>query len=745
MAAFTPQGAAADIQVLPLAVSLTSSSTPSQCQSPVLGDPEAPVITGVQHAIHPANSLIFDFGVDLNSPARLWVEYWPADGAGGVVRTALTDQSDTHHDLQVMRLYFDTEYCYQVYATTGSSPETESTGGALVSESVPGWFTTGSVPPTLADAQFVRTFGGQSYDLTLMEYNATGFTGALAIDRDGVIVWYYEHPTRVGAIAQKGNYNLLFNVFDGVFMEEIRPDGTSVAKISDALSDGTICSPEGRWHHEMQIQPGNKVYTLGSEIRTVDFPASPGARTLRQIVYWDMEGQPQVMTVTSSAGLRNQTGDTIVIWDQDAATTSQAFSLFDVLNPLTDRTDASDSTASFKWEGCDGAITSEDWTHSNALWVAEDGNVLMSIRHLNQIIAIKPDFTGLAWRLGGPGGDFTFPDPSDQFYHQHSTKMLPGGNVLLFDNGNGRPAAEGGSYSRALELELDLTNMTAKKVWEYRHSPDLFAGCCSNVTRLENGNTVLVFGAQNAVNVCCRKFTVVESDANGNAVSVIENAHPGKGIQYRVYPIGSINGEAAVIPSLKIVDRPSGLATTTVDFASTIVMKVVAEGAVDVSGLQFQMGFDPSVVRVASAGVVPSPDIQGYSFGYDVNNEAGFVAIATASSTRFGRVNVEVADIEFQAVGLSGRCTDLTFPQHEGSDNSVPTRTIDVRAFGGSICLTNAAEIPALSSHALVLMVVLMALGADWHIRRRPARARSGQREALDISQSFIAEHNRAT
>ena len=73
------------------------------------------------------------------------------------------------------------------------------------------------------------------------------------------------------------------------------------------------------------------------------------------------------MTVTSSAGLRNQTGDTIVIWDQDAATTSQAFSLFDVLNPLTDRTDASDSTASFKWEGCDGAITSEDWTHSNAL------------------------------------------------------------------------------------------------------------------------------------------------------------------------------------------------------------------------------------------------------------------------------------------------------------------------------------------------------------------------------------------
>jgi hypothetical protein len=37
------------------------------------------------------------------------------------------------------------------------------------------------------------------------------------------------------------------------------------------------------------------------------------------------------------------------------------------------------------------------------------------------------------------------------------------------DNGDGRPAAEGGQYSRALELALDWNSMTASKVWEYRH------------------------------------------------------------------------------------------------------------------------------------------------------------------------------------------------------------------------------------------------------------------------------------
>jgi len=34
-------------------------------------------------------------------------------------------------------------------------------------------------------------------------------------------------------------------------------------------------------------------------------------------------------------------------------------------------------------------------------------------------------------------------DPSDKFYHQHFARILADGHLLLFDNGNGRPASEG--------------------------------------------------------------------------------------------------------------------------------------------------------------------------------------------------------------------------------------------------------------------------------------------------------------
>ncbi|HEU0021823.1 MAG TPA: aryl-sulfate sulfotransferase, partial [Dehalococcoidia bacterium] len=219
-------------------------------------------------------------------------------------------------------------------------------------------------------------------------------------------------------------------------------------------------------------------------------------------------------------------------------------SLFDLLDPAIDRTDASNITGGFVWQGCDGQAPGIDWTHSNSIWVAEDGSYIVSVRHLNQVIAIAPDLQSVLWRLGGPGSDFSFPDPNDQFYFQHSAKLLPNGNLLLFDNGNARPEDEGGQYSRALELELDFDNLVARKAWEYRYTPDLYAGCCSDVQRLENGNSVLVFGSDPAHESCCRVFTLVEAGAQGETVSAIEISSPGKGIQYRAYPLDTINGES---------------------------------------------------------------------------------------------------------------------------------------------------------------------------------------------------------
>jgi hypothetical protein len=378
-----------------------------------------------------------------------------------------------------------------------------------ITDMVAGSFHTGRLPEGL-QGSLHQLVGRQTYDLALLAYADPAYMGMAAIDQDAEIVWYYEQEEGVFAIAQKDNHSLVFNNIPGGRMREIQPDGTVIHEVVDEM-DGTICAPFGRWHHEMKIIPGNRVLTLGSEIREIDDPLTNGAVLI--------------------------TGDTIEIWDIDAGTVTRIFSEFDVLDPIADQI-LINPEQRFFWRGCDGSVPSEDWTHSNSLWVMDDGNILISMRQLNQLIAIDPDSGQLVWRLGGPGSDFAFPDASDEFHFQHSAKQLPNGNILLFDNGNLRPEEDGGEYSRALELELDMVNMTASKVWEYRYTPDLFAVCCSNVTRLDNGNTVVMFGFG--------EFHLVEVDSNDNIVSDVLMDSPGKITQYRADPLDTINGESKV-------------------------------------------------------------------------------------------------------------------------------------------------------------------------------------------------------
>jgi hypothetical protein len=351
-----------------------------------------------------------------------------------------------------------------------------------------------------------------------MDYNDSDFNGIVAIDGSNQIVWYYQHDKQVFSISQGDNYNLVFNeisLVNGFTMTELAPDGRKIKTIDDILDKGSISQPHGRWHHEILVQPDNKIWTLGEEIRSVNIN---GKYTL-------------------------QTGSTIEEWDVTKGTMTRLVSLFDLLDPAKDRRTDSDTKTGFFWQGSQGqyAGITEDWTHANSLSILPDGNILMSIRHLDQVIAIKPDFSGIAWRLGGPSSDFSFPNPADQFFHQHYAHMLPNGNILLFDNGNLRPADQGGQYSRALELKLDFNEKQATKVWEYRNNPDLYASAVGSVNRLSNGNTVVDFGFDdvNASPV----FTLVEANPAGSAVAVTTISSKGKNTQYRAIPIDSLNGE----------------------------------------------------------------------------------------------------------------------------------------------------------------------------------------------------------
>jgi len=135
----------------------------------------------------------------------------------------------------------------------------------------------------------------------------------------------------------------------------------------------------------------------------------------------------------------------------------------------------------------DLTAASIDFTHMNALDVDLDGQIVISSRNLSEITKINKTTGAIIWRFGGKNNEFTLMNDPHGFSYQHSIRVLPNGNYILFDNGNQKSP----HYSRAVEYQLDTDEMIATKVWEYRHTPDCVAGYLGNVQRLSNGNTLI--------------------------------------------------------------------------------------------------------------------------------------------------------------------------------------------------------------------------------------------------------------
>lgn len=130
-----------------------------------------------------------------------------------------------------------------------------------------------------------------------------------------------------------------------------------------------------------------------------------------------------------------------------------------------------------------------DYVHMNAIAVDYDDHLLLSSRHLSEITKINRQTGEIIWRLGGENNQFQFINDEFGISYQHDIRPVPGkpNQYTLFDNGNHRTPL----FSRAIEFQIDTLNWTATKVWEYRHSPDRYAGAWGNVQRLPNGNTLI--------------------------------------------------------------------------------------------------------------------------------------------------------------------------------------------------------------------------------------------------------------
>lgn len=163
-----------------------------------------------------------------------------------------------------------------------------------------------------------------------------------------------------------------------------------------------------------------------------------------------------------------------------------------------------------------------DCVHGNAIELDNDGNLLISSRHLNEITKINRSTGDIIWRLGGVNNQFTFTNDTIPFHYQHDIRRIANGNITLFDNGNFRTP----SFSRALEYSLDEINKTATKVWEYRNTPEIYAAFMGSVQRLQNGNTLIGWGGSNT-------NTLTEVTSAGNIA--LEMNYPAGIWSYRVF------------------------------------------------------------------------------------------------------------------------------------------------------------------------------------------------------------------
>lgn len=162
--------------------------------------------------------------------------------------------------------------------------------------------------------------------------------------------------------------------------------------------------------------------------------------------------------------------------------------------------------------------------HINSMYLDNDGNLIISARHQDEISKINMTTGQFVWRMGGTAcrnNQFTFVNDTYQnftgFSHQHNVHRLSNGNLLCFDNGNMKPTP----YSRAVEYELNETTKTITKVWSYTNSPSIFSTSMGNAQRLPNGNTLIGWGSSQNGDIGV--VIATEVDQNGNKVFEMTN------------------------------------------------------------------------------------------------------------------------------------------------------------------------------------------------------------------------------
>lgn len=141
-----------------------------------------------------------------------------------------------------------------------------------------------------------------------------------------------------------------------------------------------------------------------------------------------------------------------------------------------------------------------------------------------------------------------------------------------------------------------------------------------------------------------------------------------------------------------VADAATGASDVQAEPGSVVVMRVSVQGAESLSGADFTLRYDSSVVRVADEGVTFDALPGGFISIAEIRNEQGSTVVGIARPEPVGVESFTVADVEFEVVGALGSATTLSLEDvlaaassEESLDVTTSSATIGVVSSQGPV------------------------------------------------------------
>ncbi|SES48799.1 Arylsulfotransferase (ASST) [Actinokineospora terrae] len=253
-------------------------------------------------------------------------------------------------------------------------------------------------------------------------------------------------------------------------------------------------------------------------------------------------------------------------------------------------------------------IVAWDYLHVNAVDLDQAGNIVVSGRNTHTVYTLDRGTGRVLSRLGGKRSDYTLP-PAAVFAWQHNVRVLPNGDISMFDNEQGAtfpPTPPTRPASRAIVLHPDAATRTATMTRSLSTPDGLGTGAQGSNQTLPDGHAFVSWGDRG-------RFS--EFDADGTMIYDARFTSP----TVDTYVANRVDWHATPTePPALLARRTSGGVTA---YASW-------NGATEVSRWQLLTGPDRTHLAVAADAAR-----SGFETVLTAPGDAGYAAVRALSAT----------------------------------------------------------------------------------------------------------------